>query len=163
VVPVGVAIWQLVSGQGNREIEGLNRLQGTFSHPNTFGPFLVPFIAVTLWQAQTSRGLSRLSSVIGAALLTLLLAMTYSRTAVLVALGMAHPLVGHGAGMTIVLNPMINGRTGLPYNAHNDFVRVFFEGGALGLVSYVVYGVLLCKWALQKARHAPVHQAPRSN
>ena len=65
--------------------------------------------------------------------------------------------------MTIVLNPMINGRTGLPYNAHNDFVRVFFEGGALGLVSYVVYGVLLCKWALQKARHAPVHQAPRSN
>jgi len=44
VVPVSLALWQLVTVSGNLETEGINRLQGTFSHPHTLGPYVVPFI-----------------------------------------------------------------------------------------------------------------------
>lgn len=71
---------------------------------------------------------------------------------VLVSLGSEHPLMGHGAGMTMVLNPLVSPVNGVPFNAHNDFVRWFFEGGVLGLCSYMLYCVLLCRWAIRKAR-----------
>jgi O-antigen ligase len=63
--------------------------------------------------------------------------------------------------MTTVLNPLVNvDYGGKPFNAHNDFVRFFFESGALGLVCYVVFGVLLCRWALRRARAASLAAAP---
>jgi O-antigen ligase len=49
---------------------------------------------------------------------------------------------------------------GKPFNAHNDFVRWFFEGGVLGLVCFVVYGVLLCRWALRQSLTASRAAAP---
>ncbi len=69
----------------------------------------------------------------------------------LIELGMAHPWTGHGAMMTTHLNPLYNQYNGVPFNAHNDFVRFFFEGGVLGLICYVVYGALLCRWAIRRA------------
>jgi O-antigen ligase len=53
--------------------------------------------------------------------------------------------------MTMHLNPLFDLNSGLPFNAHNDFVRFFFEGGLLGLLCYVAYGVLLCRWAIHRA------------
>jgi hypothetical protein len=65
--------------------------------------------------------------------------------------GMNHPFTGHGAGMTTHLNRLI-AVNGVPFNAHNDFVRFFFEGGIFGLACYVIYGLLLCRWAASQSR-----------
>jgi O-antigen ligase len=239
VVPVTVALGQLVSGSGNRDIPGINRLQGTFSHPNAFGPYLVPFILFLAGGLRTSRSAAARNVLLAAGLMVLV-ALTYSRTAVLllisalaalsvlqlrrlewralagssaaillvgliawllvgdvirerfsdlrlgpaavdqsgleegdnslkwrlrnwavlIALGSEHSLVGHGAGMTTELNPIVNLDTGLPYNAHNDFVRFFFEGGLLGLLAYGAYGVLLCRWSLLLARSVGARAPP---
>src|SRR5205085_1196493 len=78
----------------------------------------------------------------------------------LIALGLDNPVTGHGLGMTTVLNPVTDFATGLPYTAHDDFVRIFFEAGAAGLLCYLLYGTLLARWALTKARRA---QAPHSS
>ena len=78
----------------------------------------------------------------------------------LVTLGADYPVSGHGLGMTTVLNPLSDYATGLPYTAHDDYVRVFFEAGVLGLSCYVLYGILLCRWSLLKARSAPARHAP---
>jgi len=241
-VPLGVAAWQWASGTGNLETEGLNRLQGTLPHPNAFGAYLVPFTLVAVGSAARSKGMNRIAQMALAGTLTLILTLTYTRTAVialvvglavlpllqaqeldkrsllrlgalaavfaalswlavgpyirerfthldlvgatlelarggesensftwrimnwgvLVSLGLQHPLVGHGAGMTTVLNPIVNQINGLPYNAHNDFVRFFFEGGSIGLACYGVYVLTLCLWAVRKARAAPPAEAPRA-
>jgi O-antigen ligase len=239
-VPIVVALLQLASGTGNREVEGINRLQGTFSHPNAFGPFLVPFILLAIGAVRRAKAVARVLLFGAAAGLSVMVGLTYSRTAVLVLVcgllvlpalqvrrlgwralrgsavaaavfavigwvligpvirerfsdvrigaevldaartgalentlewrlmnwgvlistGMEHPLAGHGAGMTMELNPVVNPDSGLPYNAHNDFVRFFFEGGFLGLIAYLVYGLLLCRWTLAAARIAPAARAP---
>ena len=231
LVPLTVAFWQLATGRGNLEVEGINRLQGTFSNPNALAPYLVPFILVTIWGMPTARGFGRLVRIGAAGGLTVLLALTYSRTALialgagltvlpvlqaarsgargllrgvgvvgllgalgwvlvgglirerfsdvslgsapfamarsgawvdtftwrlvnwngLIRLGDRHPWTGHGAGMTTVLNPLVN-EDGVPYNAHNDFVRFFFETGALGLICYLLYGLLLARWAWRRGR-----------
>jgi hypothetical protein len=232
LVPVGAAWWQWATGRGELGTEGFNRVVGTFSHPNSLGTFLVPFILLAVGGLQNSAGAARITRVAGALGLTVLEALTYSRTATLalvtgialipllhsrrfgwrgllrglalvtvgmgltwwllgdvlrarfvnlsfsraawdaartgisensftwrlinwgglIAEGMAHPIVGHGAGMTTVLNPLISPTNGIPFNAHNDFVRFFFEGGLLGVLGYLVYGILLCAWVLRRAR-----------
>ncbi len=239
VVPVGVAVWQWETGTGDLAVPGLNRLRGTFSHPNSLGPYLVPFILAALGGLASASGVRRIARVACAAGLALLLAHTYSRTALLVlvtglavlpvlhsqrfgwkglirglvvvvliggmtwwlardvirerfatiaitravwdaartgqsensftwrlinwgglvALGLEHPVAGHGAGMTMVLNPLVNAETGVPFNAHDDFVRFFFEGGVAGLVCYLIYGVLFSSWLLARARAAPPARA----
>jgi hypothetical protein len=78
----------------------------------------------------------------------------------LVRLGLEHPLVGHGGGMTAVLNPLVQEGTGLPFGAHDDFVKFFFETGLLGLACYVIYGVRLCAWTFGRARAAGPATAP---
>jgi hypothetical protein len=240
IAPVTVAVWQWVTGQGYTETVGLNRLYGTFSHPLSLGPYLVPFILFAAgdraasWQRKLLRAF-----VIG--LFTVILALTYSRTVLIVllagfaVLAMLHalkfgaraflrilavsvvvlalvwgtggglirdrftsismdrkaveaalegrsensftwrillwrmliqmslerPVSGHGAGMTTVLNPLVNVEYDRkPFNAHNDFVRWFFEGGALGLLCYVVYGVTICWWALRRSLAASRDAAP---
>jgi hypothetical protein len=235
VAPLAVALWQYVSGRGNLDLEGVNRLQGTFAHPNTLGPYLVPFVLLALAGVPGAGTAGRIARAAVAFGLSVVIALTYSRTALLILVaglvalpllqvgrfGVArvarwaavavafaatawllvgdlvvarftgirfgieavealrsgdvgnsfewrlvtwailltmtldHPLVGHGAGMTTELNPMVDRSTGIPFNAHNDFVRVVFENGLLGLVAYVIYGVLLCRWALSTARRAP--------
>jgi O-antigen ligase len=239
MVPIAAALWQLATGRGNTDIASLNRLQGTFSHPNTFGPFLVPFILLSIAGLRNASRAARFLRVGVAAGLSLLVVLTYSRTAVLVlitgmialpmlqagrfgvraiissttvalvfatvgwllvgdivrerfsdlrvgtealeaartgeaenslewrllnwgvlvTLGREHPLAGHGAGMTTELNPIVNAETGLPYNAHNDFVRFFVEGGGLGLLAYLIYGLLLARWTLLTARTAGAREA----
>jgi O-antigen ligase len=77
----------------------------------------------------------------------------------LIQLGLSHRWLGHGAGMTTRLNPLINMENGLPFNAHDDFVRFFFEGGAVGLLCYLVYGALLWRWAQRQARLASADRA----
>jgi O-antigen ligase len=79
---------------------------------------------------------------------------------VLVSMGREHLWTGHGAGMTTVLNPLISIANNLPFNAHDDFVRFFFETGLLGLTCYLLYAVWLCRWALDRARNADPAQAP---
>jgi cytochrome bd-type quinol oxidase subunit 2 len=57
-------------------------------------------------------------------------------------------------GMTTVLNPLVSSENGVPFNAHNDFVRFFFEAGVLGLFCYLMYGLLISRWAIRQAREA---------
>lgn len=239
VVPVSVALWQWQTGTGDLGVPGLNRLRGTFSHPNSLGPYLVPFVLAALGGLAGASSLGRIARVAGAAGLALVLAHTYSRTALLVlatglaalpllhsqrfgwkglsrglvlvgliggvswwlakdvirdrfatiainravvdaarigqsensftwrlinwyglvTLGLEHPVAGHGAGMTMVLNPLVNAATGVPFNAHDDFVRFFFEAGVAGVVCYLIYGVLLSSWLLARARAAPPARA----
>ena len=229
IPPIVVALWQLATGTGFLEPDGTLRLQGTFSHPNSFAQYLVPFILV-LVAGQAGRTWR-----IGLAVaLTVLVALTYSRTAILalatamasllalesrlgvkgvlrlvialaavggivwwltggiivqrfagiafgasswqdalagesensyqwrlinwsglILLGLNHPWLGHGAGMTTHLNPLINSENGVPFNAHNDYVRFFFEGGIMGLACYGVYQALLCLWVIRRARGIP--------
>lgn len=238
--PISFAVWQLFSGRGNLELDGVNRLQGTFSHPNSFGVYLVPFVLFLIGAIPGRRALGKIIYLTAALCLAGLILMTYSRTAllvlcaglvvlpflqsnrlgwralvatgallvlltvigwllggdfvrerfanlslgrdawqaakvgesensftwrlinwgILVQLGLAHPVIGHGAGMTTVLNPLVNPTNGIPFNAHDDFVRFFFETGVLGLSCYVAYCVLLCRWALQQARRVTVSAAP---
>jgi O-antigen ligase len=232
LVPVGTALWQWVTGRGELGTEGFNRLLGTFSHPNSLGTYLVPFILLGVAGLQTSKGVRRLALITWALGLTVLVALTYSRTALLallvglavlpllhsrrfgwgglvrglavvlvtaalgwwlagglirerfvnlslgpavweaarsgasessftwrlinwaglIVLGREHSVAGHGAGMTTVLNPLVSPTNDLPFNAHDDFVRIFFEGGLLGLACYLIYGALLCAWVLSQAR-----------
>ena len=241
IPPLVVAVWQWVTGQGYAETEGLNRLYGTFSHPHSLGPYLVPFILFAAGGLVAASWTGRLFRLFVIGFFTLILVLTYSRTALLVLLagfavlpflharrlgvraflrtlaiiavvtaigwgifggaikarfatisvdrevmeaalagqsensftwrilnwgiltrmGLERPLAGHGAGMTTVLNPLVNvDYGGKPFNAHNDFVRWFFEGGVLGLVAFVIYGVLLCRWALRQSLKASKEAAP---
>jgi len=234
VPPMLAAIWQLVTGSGYLETQGLNRLQATFSHPNSFGAFLVPLCLLTVCAGTLGAGAARRMLLIAAAFLMILLVLTFSRTGllalalgaatipllqmrragvrnsarllfvlvallavgwlavgglirqrfaelspgqalsqgfnpavdenslqwrlvnwgVLIRLGLQHPWFGHGAGMTEVLNPVINQNTGTPFNAHDDFVRFFFETGIVGLMAYLLYGVSLGRWLIHMARRA---------
>ena len=69
-------------------------------------------------------------------------------------MGLQHPVTGHGAGMTTVLNPL-TAENGVAFNAHDDFVRFFFEGGIVGLLMFGMYTVLLCWWIVQRTRVVP--------
>lgn len=239
VPPVIVALTQALRGTGNLELEGVNRLQGTFSHPNSFGVYLVPFVLFIFASIGSRRGVNRMASLVGGLGLSLLILLTYSRTALLVLLAglavlpfvqrrmgwsavakaavlglilmtigffvagdlirerfasvslgreawdaamagesensftwrlinwailaqmsTAHPFFGHGSGMTTVLNPLVNASNGVPFNAHNDFVRFLFEAGAIGLGCYLVYAALICRWALARARESELSRAP---
>jgi O-antigen ligase len=231
VIPVAAAIGQWLSGRGELGTEGYNRLEGTFSHPNSLGQYLVPFIIVAVAALPFGGGARRLIRIASAMGLTVLVALTYSRTAILallaglavlpvlhsrrfgwrglgrglavvlltaalgwwlagglirerfvnlnlgraaweaartgasensftwrlinwgglVAMGLEHPLTGHGAGMTTVLNPLVSPANGIPFNAHDDYVRFFFESGLVGVACYVIYGLLLCGWVVSRA------------
>ncbi|OLC75124.1 MAG: hypothetical protein AUH78_09750 [Gemmatimonadetes bacterium 13_1_40CM_4_69_8] len=239
LVPIAVALSQLVTGQGYLEGD-LLRISGTFSHPSNFAQYLIPFIMVAVAGSAASPAMFRALRLGWALGLSLLVALTYSRTALLalaislvllpilmaartgrrglaqgvvivalvgalgwwlagdlirarfagvnlgvvaweearqgvsensftwrlitwgglVRLGLLHPLVGHGGGMTTVLNPMIEEGSGLPFSAHDDFVKFFVETGALGLACYVIYGIRLCAWTLGRARAAGSATAP---
>jgi len=219
--PLVIATWQLFTDQGFHDVPGINRLQGTLSHPNSLGQYLVPFVLVGVSSSLDARWSKRFLYILGAGVATAFIILTYSRTvllalasgfvilpflytsrlsvrtgiravavigvicvgtwfltkdairerfsglslgrgaweavqtgtsensyewrllnwAVLIEMGRAHALTGHGAGMTTVLNPMVNSVNGVPFNAHNDFVRFFFEGGVVGLVAYSSYVV----------------------
>jgi O-antigen ligase len=229
-----VSFIQLGTGRGLlHEITGLDRLQGTFSHPNTAGLYF-GCLVILLLPRETSGG--PMQSLIRWTMLcvcAVLLAFTYSRTSLLVlgigvvvyialreryftsssilrmvalagasclvvwfvggtylrerfadvfigkdalelarqgitsdsftwrllnwdtlvGLGLKHPIVGHGSGLTTVLNPNLNPETGTPFNAHNDLVRFFFETGILGLSCYLVYGALFLRWIVRASRH----------
>ena len=240
IVPLGVSLWQLATGHGFSDIAGIYRIQGTFSHPNAYSQYLVPFIVVSVAGLGSRRGAPRLALIAVALGLSVLVALSYTRTAelalvlglitvpflqrgriglagmlrgvavitgfgllgwllvgktvserfstlaigreaivaaetgesenslewrlvnwgVLVTLGMEHPLVGHGAGMTTVLNPIVNADNGVPFNAHDDFVRFFFEGGVVGLALYGLYALGLCRWAIRRARASPEGVSP---
>jgi O-antigen ligase len=241
-VPIAMALWQYAAGSGFLATEGLNRLQGTLSHPNAFGQYLLPFALIAVNAAISTRGSRRAVLLVSAIGLMWLIVQSYSRTvllalvaglvalpllrarriggrvvlqvmfivgllgvvggvlardalrerfanlalgrnaldaalsgasensyewrlinwSVLISMGLAHPVMGHGAGMTTVLNPIVNTDNGVPYNAHNDFVRFFFEGGFLGLVGYVIYAMLLCGWSIRRARASPASDGGRA-
>jgi O-antigen ligase len=74
--------------------------------------------------------------------------------------GLERPLLGHGANATTRLNPLVNENNGIPFNAHNDFVRFFFEAGVVGVVAYAAYAAGLCWLAVRCARRARPEVAP---
>jgi O-antigen ligase len=241
IPPLLTATTQWITGKGYLETEGLNRLYGTFSHPQSLGPYLVPFILFAVGGLLAASWRGRIFRILLIGYFTLILALTYSRTALLVLLagfmvlpflharrlglkafarsmvavaavmtigwflaggmikarfsdisvdrevlaaalaghsdnsftwrilnwgilvrmGAEKPAIGHGAAMTTVLNPLVNvDYGGKPFNAHNDFVRWFFEAGVLGLACYLIYGVLLCRWTLRKALSSSREAAP---
>jgi O-Antigen ligase len=226
IPPILVALKQLATGTGFIEPDGTLRILGTFSHPNSFAQYLIPFVCVLV--AGRGNRAARLGLAVG---LSVVVALTYSRTAILglaaalvtllvlesrldlrnltrlalsfivaggvvwllvggmitrrfagiafdsaswqdalagqsensfqwrlinwsglVLLGMNHPWLGHGAGMTTVLNPLVNQNNGVPFNAHDDYVRLFFEGGVVGLACYIVYQGLLIVWVVRQSR-----------
>jgi O-antigen ligase len=226
VLPILVALEQFVTGTGFIEPDGTVRLQGTFSHPNSFGQYLIPFVCALV--VGSGRRVTRMSLAVA---LSVVVALTYSRTAILalaaalaialvletrleagratrliavvmvvggaiwllagelitrrftgiafdsasiqdalagqsensfqwrvinwsglILLGLNHPWMGHGAGMTTVLNPIVNEDTGVPFNAHDDYVRFFFEGGVTALVCYLVFQALLIAWLVRRSR-----------
>jgi O-antigen ligase len=230
IPPILVALWQRATDHGFWEPGSGLRIQGTFSHPNSFAQYLVPFVFLAIAGIPAARLRDKIWR-LGAALgLVVLIMLTYSRTAILILAtglaalvvmhlawrvrrslapivavlvfaaagwlvvgeqvrerfasvslrraveearvgrsensfgwrllnwrglvlrGLEHPIAGHGAGMTTRLNPLVSTENGVPFNAHNDFVRFFFEGGVLGLACYILYGLLLCRWAVRRAR-----------
>jgi putative inorganic carbon (hco3(-)) transporter len=241
VVPLMVAGFQLATHTGFMEPSGIARILGTFSHPNSFAQYLIPFILIAMAYVPAKQsGLRRLGLIVTAVALSIFLVLSYSRTAllvlfvallalpvlqagrlgwralfrsgvvivlisaigwliaggmirerfsnislgqaavdavqsgdtqnsftwrlitwrVLVWMGMEHPVIGHGINMTLVLNPIVDIRNGLPFNAHNDFVRFFFEAGLAGLIAYLMHGVLMFLWVLRRARTVPLFWAP---
>ena len=232
VPPLLTAMGQFATGTGFIEPDGTVRLQGTFSHPNSLGQYLIPFVCVLV--AGGGGRAVRIGLAVG---LSVVVALTYSRTAILglaaalivlllfesrlnlrsltrlgvglvvvggivwllvggaitrrfagialgsaswqdalagqsensfqwrvinwsglVLLGLRHPWLGHGAGMTTVLNPVINPENGVPFNAHDDYVRFFFEGGVVALACYVVYQGLLILWVIRRSRVVATRQ-----
>jgi O-antigen ligase len=226
IPPVAVGLQQLVTGTGFVEPDGTLRIQGTFSHPNSFALYLIPFVCALI----AGRGHRAIRMGLAIAL-SIVVALTYSRTAILalaaalvilvllesqldlrnvtrlvvgllvvggavwllagelitrrftgiafdsaswqaalagqsensfqwrvinwsglVLLGLRHSVFGHGAGMTTVLNPLVNSDNGVPFNAHDDYVRFFFEGGVVGLVCYMAYQALLIRWLIRRSR-----------
>ena len=55
VLPVLVGLYQLVTGEGNQNTDGFNRIFGTFVHPSPFGVYLLtllPVAAVTCFHSK---------------------------------------------------------------------------------------------------------------
>jgi putative inorganic carbon (HCO3(-)) transporter len=234
VLEVLVSVVQLATGHGLlHEITGLDRLQGTFSHPNTAGLYYGGLFILLLPWKSSRWPIETLLRWMMLCVCAVLLAYTYSRTSLLVlgigivvyfalreryltsssilrvitlagasclmvwfvggaylrerfgdvligkdalvlaregittdsfawrllnwdtlvGLGFRHPIIGHGSGLTMLLNPIVNSDTGTPFNAHNDLVRFFFETGVLGLLCYMVYGALFLRWLMRTSRH----------
>ena len=225
-VPLIAGSIQALTGTGNHEDGNLNRVFGSFTHPLSFGSYLLPLVVLGVAAVVHARGTLRLAAVGYATFSAGLLLLTYNRTtmllllvglasyalldaakvrirdiarasgamavlglvgwqvfgdqimdrftgvsisagavqealasgsqnsfqwrivnwAVLIQLGLSHPIAGHGLGMTTVLNPLIQASSGVPFNAHNDYVRYFFEGGLVGLTLYVSFIVVLGAW-----------------
>jgi O-antigen ligase len=243
VIPIIVAIWQLATGGGFEDPGGFRRINGTLAHPNTLGVFLVPFVLLTLSGIESVGWRHVVLRMLSASLLTAIIALTFSRTAllvlltallmlavlhgirsrrllvgratfvvaafallgwlflgplirqrfaglnidsgllrtpeaiqasedsfqwrllnwaVLIAVGREQPLFGHGVGMTRELNPLVSPDKLVPFDAHNDFVRFFFEAGLVGLVCYVAYTILLCWWTFWLSRRASISEVPKA-
>ena len=225
-VPLLSGVIQALTGTGNHEDGNLNRVFGSFTHPLSFGSYLLPLVILGVAAVIHGRGTLRMAAFAHTCLSAGLLLLTYNRTtmlllllglatyalleaaevrirdiaraagaigvlclvgwqafgdqilerfmgvsisaaavqealatgsqnsfqwrivnwAVLIQLGLSHPVAGHGLGMTTVLNPMIQASSGVPFNAHNDYVRYFFEGGLVGLTLYVGFIAVLGVW-----------------
>ncbi len=91
LAPIGVGVYQALTNSGNLEDEGLNRVYGTFTHPQSFGVFLVPLVMVGIAGVVRLHGRWRGASAAWVGLTLTLLALTYSRTfliTLLVAVGL---------------------------------------------------------------------------
>jgi O-antigen ligase len=236
ILPIAVGVVQAMTGTGNHEDGNLNRVFGSFTHPLTFGSYLLPLVILGIAGVAKIRGPARLLAVAYTATTATLLFLTYNRTtilllfvglgvyamlelgrirladilrlgaalavlvvvgwfvfgnqiaerfsgvsitnsaiqealtlgsqnsfqwrivnwAILIELGLSHPIVGHGLGMTTILNPLIQASSGIPFNAHDDYVRFFFEGGLIGLGIYTAFVATLAMWLfrVRKALHA---------
>ena len=231
-VPMLAGVYQWMTDSGDHTEPGLNRLYGTFTHPQTYGAFLIPLIMLGLAGLVRLRGRARTVALAWTAATSTLLVLTYSRTfllvlavslgtyfflrsgglsmretarvvglamvvaiagwlafgdairerflgiaissdavyealsggsqnsfqwrvinwATLLQLGMERPLLGHGLGMTMVLNPLISPGSNKPFNAHDDFVRFFFEGGVVGLALHALQLGLFALWLWRVSR-----------
>jgi O-antigen ligase len=233
VIPIAAGILQAVNGTGNHEDGNLNRVFGSFTHPLSYGSYLLPLVVLGIAGVVRLRGSARFLAAAYAFTTATLLFLTYNRTtillvafaivlysllelarfrmtdvvrlaaglaivltlgwivfgnqvaerfsdvsitagavqealssgsqnsfqwrivnwAVLIQLGLAHPLIGHGLGMTTVLNPLIQASSGIPFNAHDDYVRFFFEGGITGLALYVLFVGSFSAWLLRARKN----------
>jgi O-antigen ligase len=230
--PIAVGVVQALTGTGNHEDSNLNRVYGSFTHPLSYGPYLLPLVILGVAGITRIRGPARLLATAYTATAATLLFLTYNRTtmlllfigvalyammelaqvrlrdvvrfggaiaalvivgwlvfggqiserfsgisitsgaiqealtsgsqnsfqwrivnwAILIQLGLSHPIVGHGLGMTTVLNPLIQASSGIPFNAHDDYVRFFFEGGLIGVALYSAFVATLALWLFRSRR-----------
>ena len=232
ILPIAVGVVQALTGTGNHEDSNLNRVYGSFTHPLSYGPYLLPLVVLGVAGLARMRGPGRLLAMAYTATTATLLFLTYNRTtilllfvalalyatmelaqvrlrdvvrfgaaiaatvivgwmvfgsqiserfsgisitsgaiqealtsgsqnsfqwrivnwAILIQLGLSHPVFGHGLGMTTVLNPLIQASSGIPFNAHDDYVRFFFEGGLIGLAIYSAFIATFAVWLLRARR-----------
>jgi len=205
VIPLTVGAVQFVTGTGNRMTEGLNRLNGTFVHPNPFAYYLLIVIAacfITINNGErngSKRSITRMIIMLAA---FIELIFTYTRgawiglvlTAAIVflmagdnkkfkfilpailctlpfigliaarfsgvlssnmedssiatrlfiwrnmfSLSLESPLIGHGLG---TFELYAEKAIGWHIQAHNEYLRTFFETGIIGLLSYLT--LLIC-------------------
>lgn len=78
VIPIVVALIQLATGSG-RLIGGFSRISGTFLHPNPFSIYLAMLIVLAVALLPHVRGPARASLLLGGAVATVLLLLTYTR------------------------------------------------------------------------------------
>lgn len=78
-IPAFVALIQLVEGGSNDGFIAVNRIRGTFSHPNPFGTHLALVVLVAIVLVPTASRLGRLALVATAAGTAVVLVFTYAR------------------------------------------------------------------------------------
>ncbi|MFI5101163.1 MAG: lipid II flippase MurJ, partial [Actinomycetes bacterium] len=77
--PVGLGVYQAVTGHGRFETAGVSRVVGTFLHPNTFGFFLSMFMLMAIALYRHCEPRTRLALALVTGLCGALLVLTYSR------------------------------------------------------------------------------------
>jgi O-antigen ligase len=77
--PVGLGVYQAVTGHGRFETAGVSRVVGTFLHPNTFGFFLSMFMLMAIALYRHCEPRARLALALITGLCGILLVLTYSR------------------------------------------------------------------------------------
>jgi O-antigen ligase len=108
VVPLALGLYQYVTGAGNQETEGFNRILGTFTHPSPYASYLVtllPFAFVSLLHT-TSRP-ARLALAIVIPLMVFSIYATQTRVAWIGFVVLAMVFMWDRARWTLIFVPLV--------------------------------------------------------
>ncbi len=86
---------------------------------------------------------------------------------ILMQVGSRKPILGHGTGSTSHVNPLqsVSERRQISrgFDAHNEFVRSFVEGGMVGVVVLILYFVFFFRWVWMTFRKLKRMRDPRAD